>query len=1478
MPRLFLVALLTALSTGPALAQCTTSWINAAGGAWTDGANWDNGVPGPTDDACITLDGTYAVTVAGFSVNSLTLGDDTNTGTQTLQKGAGIISVVDPSTIEGSGQMNWQNGYLIDGTLTNNGLVRIEGGGGARGVNSSSGGTFRNEGTVEHVDTQPFYVTGSDARTENAGLWDLQSDGDLSAFSGTMSVFVNEAGGTFQKSSGVGLTTVSGAPLVFENAGTIDVQTGEVRFDRPSTHTDATLTTAAGALLRFSVGGVTFVGIQSGAQAGALQLDDAITAGAGAEWAFTGGGIRWTDGYLGTGTLTNTGLVRLNGGGGNRGILSSTGATFRNEGTVEHIDTQPFYVTGDNALAENAGLWDIQSDGDLRAFTGAMGVFVNEAGGTFQKSGGAGLTTVDGAPLVFENAGTVDVQTGEVRFDRPSTHTDATLTTAAGALLRFSTGGVTFVGIQTGAQAGTLQFDDALIAGADAEWAFTGDGALWQDGYLGTGTLTNTGLVRLNGNGGARGLFSNTGATFRNEGTVEHLDTAPFYVTGNDARTENAALWNIQSDGDLRAFTGTMGVFANETGGTFQKSGGMGLTTVGGAPLVFENAGTIDVQTGEVRFDRPSKHTDATLTTSVGALLRFSTGGVSLAGTVTGEQLGTLQLDDEPIPGANAVIAFSGTGLRWQDVYLTTGTLTNVGLVRLDGSGGSRGVNSGSGATFRNEGTVEHLDTSPFYVTGNDARTENAGLWDIQTDASNLGAFSGSMGVFVNEAGGTFQKSGGAGTTTIFGAPLVFENAGVVSVLTGEINVDRPFDHQAGGLIAGSGTFDIINSSPFTFNGDVSPGTSPGVLTWQTSFAPSATSALTVEIAGPSGPGDPAGHDQLVVTGAAALAGDLVIDVTSTAGLTVGDTFTILAASGGVTGTFASVELDGLPGPSFSVTYNANDVVLTLDQLASPLTLRGLPGWRTLATPFPDLPLGGREFGMLETIYTAGYVGAQRDQRNNRGTANVFLYDESTGAFEPPFNDAPPGGGVGFWVFVFNDDDSFTPGTQGGFPKPLQSSGTPATFPFDIPVTYTPSVVRGPGTPEVGFNLVGNPANEDIDWAELTKTNVSDVLYIYDRKLNDGDGGWRTWNGTTGTLPTEGLIPVGQGFHVETTGADPELVVPTSALLGTQSSFYRLTSGEASGPVSASKGETETLPLIRLDLDAVVGGMERTSEVFLSFEEHATLGFDSRDARLLAGTPGATVARLYARLGEAHGADAGTALQITALPTLEEGVLQIDLGAEALLEGEASDASATLSWEALALPDAWSATLTDRQTGVSYDLTQPGSADLALAAAEAKTVTDADADPTRAETLSAIEAAAALGEAPPTPKSPRARALRAVAPVASLTGSASGATRFVVEIDPLGALAGETEAGLSAVYPNPASRVARLELRLPEETEVQVGVYDVLGRRVAEVEGRLLPAGIHTVEVPVATLAPGTYVVRVDGPGLGESRRLTVAR
>ena len=68
-------ALVVALPTAASAAVCSTSWSSAVSGSWTDASKWSAGVPGGASDACITVNGTYTVTLnGGGSANSLKVG------------------------------------------------------------------------------------------------------------------------------------------------------------------------------------------------------------------------------------------------------------------------------------------------------------------------------------------------------------------------------------------------------------------------------------------------------------------------------------------------------------------------------------------------------------------------------------------------------------------------------------------------------------------------------------------------------------------------------------------------------------------------------------------------------------------------------------------------------------------------------------------------------------------------------------------------------------------------------------------------------------------------------------------------------------------------------------------------------------------------------------------------------------------------------------------------------------------------------------------------------------------------------------------------------------------------------------------------------------------------------------------------------------------------------------------------------------
>ena len=87
---------------------------------------------------------------------------------------------------------------------------------------------------------------------------------------------------------------------------------------------------------------------------------------------------------------------------------------------------------------------------------------------------------------------------------------------------------------------------------------------------------------------------------------------------------------------------------------------------------------------------------------------------------------------------------------------------------------------------------------------------------------------------------------------------------------------------------------------------------------------------------------------------------------------------------------------------------------------------------------------------------------------------------------------------------------------------------------------------------------------------------------------------------------------------------------------------------------------------------------------------------------------------------------------------------------------------------------------------------------------------------------------------------------------------------------------------LDGAYPNPLRDRTTFAYELPREAEVSVTVYDVLGRRVAEVVDEEQAAGRHEVAWSAAGLASGLYVWRIvveDAAGRQvDQRKLTVLR
>ena len=945
------------------------------------------------------------------------------------------------------------------------------------------------------------------------------------------------------------------------------------------------------------------LGAASGTQT--LSTTRGIAIGAASTVAATGV-VQWSDGRLtGGATLTNNGLIILDGDPASitRGVFG-LGSTLANAGSI--VWQADYFTLLDDGAMLNSGTISVEHDG-----VGTMPILSRFGSNTGSR--------------LFTNTGTVSGQVGTLSLNADSRHVGATFEVAAGATVELSGAVHTFGGMTTGAPVGDLVVAAEIAAEPGATWNVGGSGLQWRNGLLTGGeTLTNVGTVVLNGDPasitrGVRGL----GSTLSNVGSIVwQTDYVTLY---DDGALTNSGTISVEHDG-VGALP-ILGRFGDDTGSR-----------------LFTNTGTITGQVGTLSVDVNSRHVGATFEVAAGATILFNSAVHTFAGTTTGAPVGDLVVAAEIAAEPGATWNVGGSGLQWRNGLLTGGeTLTNVGTVVLNGDPASitRGVR-GLGSTLSNVGSI--VWQTDYVTLYDDGALTNSGTVSVEYDGI------GALPVL-----STFGSNSGART---------FTNTGTVEIdAASTLLMNAVFDHQTGAVLRGAGTLDF-GTAPLTHDGDTAPGTdaATGVLTWMDKpWAPPSSATLFIDLAGPTAG---TSHDQLAVTGAAALAGTLALDVRPGFAPSAGQSFTILTASS-VTGAFDTVTAP--PGFVLSVVTTATEVVVTVDAVGSTATLTGDEGWRMLAPAVSGQTLDG----VVAPIWTQGFPGADFAG----GDVNVLFYDETVPGerdlgFTVPGNqsdDFPLG--TGAFVYVYSDDDF--DGVPEGFPKTLTQSGADVAGPFTFPVSYTSS-----GLPDHdGWNLAGNPFAATMDWdaAGWTKTNVDASFYIWDPATAQ----YRSWNGMAGTL-ANGLVAPAQGFWVHATGA-PTLEAPAAA---------RTTGGAFVGrPASA----------LAFRLDAAFGDVARANDAVVAIAPDGSPGRDRFDAFELDAI--ATPALLLAT-----GDPDQTLLDIQVVPEAPV-TLPLHVGAT----GGGGAVEAHLSWDGVeGLPGSWPLTLVDLETGTTLDLRTAG--------------------------------------------------------------------------------------------------------------------------------------------------------------------------
>lgn len=463
-------------------------------------------------------------------------------------------------------------------------------------------------------------------------------------------------------------------------------------------------------------------------------------------------------------------------------------------------------------------------------------------------------------------------------------------------------------------------------------------------------------------------------------------------------------------------------------------------------------------------------------------------------------------------------------------------------------------------------------------------------------------------------------------------------------------------------------------------------------------------------------------------------------------------------------------------------------------QFPAAAKMDGVEGLRMLAAPASGTILDD----FLDRLWTQGMTGS--DSPDN-GSSNVWVWDEAIGnegswAAVTDLSGQHIDRGEGFLMHVFSDDDF--DGTPEGFPKMLNTINI-----FDGAVVDTGTVTPVSGLGDGRFFLVGNPYPSTMDWdlASVTKSNLSNSIYIFD----DAADAWQSWNGSLGNI-TNGEIAPFQSFFIQAFGGNGVLRIDAESQTGSPGTLFK------------------QLPILEPGILSIeVEAADKKAKAWLSFQEGGELGRDAYDGLFLQ-----PLNQEFLKLGTIL--PSGEVLQINALPINQQEELVIPLD----LSGTVEASHATLSFTGLDAFEGWEFSIQDTHTDEEF------------LASENKTL-ELEIEPIRS----------------------KLKQLLLPVPVAMKMKSTIN-SRYQIVVTPAIELNNELEQGIpSAVeldqnYPNPFNPSTNIKFGVPHQGNVRLEVYDMLGRKVAELLNKHMQPGRYSVKFDASMLSSGMYLYRLQ--------------
>ncbi|NNF56831.1 MAG: T9SS type A sorting domain-containing protein [Rhodothermaceae bacterium] len=504
------------------------------------------------------------------------------------------------------------------------------------------------------------------------------------------------------------------------------------------------------------------------------------------------------------------------------------------------------------------------------------------------------------------------------------------------------------------------------------------------------------------------------------------------------------------------------------------------------------------------------------------------------------------------------------------------------------------------------------------------------------------------------------------------------------------------------------------------------------------------------------------------------------------------------------------VTTDGDPANAFAAPPNDLFIFAFFSAPAETVsqTVFDGPGWRLITPPVQFMIVD--DFAGMNLVQGVP-AGTSTPAQYPSAAPNFFtLYDGTTPYLAATATDEGilPGQGS-FWYWYDNNAGPFSGGTSQSFELSsfvLAATGSPRTS--DVGINYPVSADD--------FYMIGNPFADPFDVNGISVENMSGTV-----TLSSVFSAYDPSTGSYVSLMTNGrgdgdFAAPWQGLFAEVTAnpgvEDPEFLMAIAEV-----------NTAATPPFYGRTAQARSYPHIQLLLNGVTtsGTAVTDHAAHVRFLPDAVTGFGRHDGSKMA--PPQAIHALLAPVGERDGAP--YRLSVHSLPDNLTEAATIPVAFRATEGGDFS-----IAWNgADVLPEGWSATLRDTETGAVVDL--------------------------QAEASYAFSAEAT-----------------------------DWADRFVMTINPVSVVANEGGDGLPAsyalhgAYPNPFAATTTLRFDVPTASAVTIEVLDVLGRRVAVLEDGPVEAGQHRVDWNVQEAASGLYLIQMRADGFVQTRRVTVLK